>query len=45
MSLNGFTVQKCSVPVGLKADSLFVGGVRQVRARFPDGDPLAPHSG
>ena len=40
-------VFKCTIPSHLPAafDELFVDGLRQVRARFPNGDPLIPHSG
>lgn len=44
-TLNGVSVQKCAVPVGLTADTLFIGGVRQVRARYPNGNPLVPKDG
>jgi len=33
---------KASVPADLAFDQLFVNGVRQVRARFPNYDPAAP---
>ena len=29
----------------IQADSLFVDGMRMVRARYPNGDPLLPQSG
>lgn len=40
-------VFKCAIPSHLPAafDELFIDGIRQVRARFPNGDPLVPHSG
>jgi len=44
---NGVAAQKCFLPTGVPTsfDSLFVDGVRQVRARYPNGDPLIPKSG
>lgn len=44
---NGVAAQKCVLPTGVPTDfdSLFVDGVRQVRARYPNGDPLIPKSG
>ena len=42
---SGVAAQKCTVPSGLSFDSLFVNGLRQIRARFPNGDPLTPKSG
>lgn len=35
-------ILQASVPAGLRFDQLFAGGVRQVRARFPNYDPANP---
>lgn len=38
-------VYTCQLPAGTQFDSLFVNGVRQQKARFPNGDPLAVKDG
>lgn len=35
-------VFSCQLPVGTQFDSLFVGGLRQKKARYPNGDSLLP---
>ena len=41
---NGTTFS-CQLPVGTSFDSLFLNGLRQKKARFPNGDPLAVKDG
>jgi len=41
-------VRKCALPASFAPasfDALFVDGLRQTRARYPNGDPLVPKSG
>jgi len=35
-------ILRAAVPAGLRIDQFFVGGVRQIRARFPNFDPANP---
>ena len=35
-------IMKCSIPAGIVFDQLFINGKRQMRARYPNFDPLKP---
>jgi hypothetical protein len=39
------TAFSCQLPAGTAFDTLFVNGLRQKKARFPNGDPLAIKDG
>ena len=46
LTVNGnISAYKCDTGAVADFRSLFVGGLRQVRARYPNGDPLMPKSG